>query len=194
MVPDGGAGGGGDVLNVEDAVLELFVEDAGLDLEGGLGGFEGFAEVDEAGGGVRSEVEGVDEAQHEGDGGDHGDDADEVNSAHAGGSHSGDFAVCGETGETEENADQDGHGDGDDEGVGQGVGDDAGDVSVGGRVADDELEYPAEVTGEDDEGKESSAEEGVRGDFAEDVAGEDTHFFYCFFLLPVMLVQVYPGG
>ena len=40
MVPDGGAGGGADVLNVEDVVLEVLVEDAGLDLERGLRGLE----------------------------------------------------------------------------------------------------------------------------------------------------------
>ena len=57
----------------------------------------------------------------------------------------------------------------------KGVGDDAGDVGEGGGVADDELEDFAEVAHEDDEGKEDSAEEGVGGDFAEDVAGEDAH-------------------
>ena len=57
VLPEGGSGGGGDVLDVEDAVLELFVEDAWLDLEGGLGGLEGFAESDETGGGAGREVE-----------------------------------------------------------------------------------------------------------------------------------------
>ncbi len=38
MMPEGGSGGGTDVLDVEDVVLEVFVEDAGLDLEGGLRG------------------------------------------------------------------------------------------------------------------------------------------------------------
>ncbi len=163
VTPDGGSCGGCDVLDVEDAVLELFVKDAGLDLEGGLGGFERLAERDEAGGGAGSEVEGVEEAQAKGDGGDDGDDADEVDGTHAGGAHGGDFAVGGEAGEAEEDADQNRHGDGDVERRGQGVGDDAGDVGVGGGVADDELEDSAEVAGEDDEGEEGSAEECVGG-------------------------------
>jgi len=56
-------------------------------------------------------------------------------------------------------------------------------------VANDELEDAAEVAYEDDEGKERSAEKGVRGDFAEDVASEDAHFYYCL----IKLVQVYRG-
>ena len=51
------------VMNVEDAVFELFVEDAWLDLKGCLGGFEGFAEGDEAGGGPRREIERVEQAE-----------------------------------------------------------------------------------------------------------------------------------
>src|ERR1700761_3522391 len=70
VLPDSGSGGGGDVLDVEDAVFELFVEDAWLDLKGGLRGFEGLAEGDESGGGAGREVERVEEAEGEGDGGD----------------------------------------------------------------------------------------------------------------------------
>ena len=58
-----------------------------------------------------------------------------------------------------------------------GLGGLGGGVGVGGGVADDELEDFSEVAGEDDESKEGSAEQGVRGDFAEDVAGENAHFF-----------------
>ena len=87
-----------------------------------------------------------------------------------------DLAVGGETGETEKDAYQDSHGDGDGEGGREGIGDDTDDVGVGGRVTDDELEDVPEIAHENDEGKEGSAEEGVRGDFAEDVAGEDAHF------------------
>ena len=140
VVPDGGAGGGRDILYVKDAILELFVEDARLDFEGRLGGFERFAESDETGGCAWRKIEGVEEAESEGDRGDDGDDAHEVDCAHARGAHGCDFAVCGEPGEAEENADEDGHRDCDDEGVRQGVGDDAGDVGVGGRVAHDEFE------------------------------------------------------
>ena len=52
VVPEGGTGGGSDVLDVENSVFELFVEDSRLYLEGGLRGCEGFADFDEAGGGT----------------------------------------------------------------------------------------------------------------------------------------------
>ncbi len=93
VVPESGSGGGCCVLNVEDTILELFVEDARLDLEGGLRGRERFAERDDAGGSAWGEIEGVEEAEGEGDSGDDGDDADEVDGAHAGGAHGGNFAV-----------------------------------------------------------------------------------------------------
>src|ERR1700733_10746835 len=174
-VDDDGAVGGGDVLDVKDAVLELFVKDAGLDLEGGLGRFEGLAQGEEVGGGAGGEVEGVEEAEAESDGGDDGDDADEVERAHAAGSHGSDLAVSGETAEAEEDADKNRHGDGEAEGVGQGVGDDAKDIGEGCGVADEELEDFAKIVDEEDEGEEGSAKEGVRGDFAEDVASDDAH-------------------
>ncbi len=59
--------------------------------------------------------------------------------------------------------------------LGSSVGEDAQDVGEGGGVADDELEDVAEVAHEEHEGEERAAEQGVRGDFAEDVAGEDAH-------------------
>src|ERR1700733_9325577 len=126
VMPEGGSGGGGGVLDIEDAVLELFVEDSRLDFEGGLRGREGFADRDETGGGAGREVEGVEEAEGESDGGDDGDDADEVDGSHAGGAHGGNFAVGGEAGESEEDADENGHGDGDVECGRDGVGNDAG--------------------------------------------------------------------
>src|ERR1700733_1211118 len=176
-MPEGGSSGGGNVLNVEDTVLELLVEDAGLDLEGGLGGLEGFAESDQASGGAGGKVERVEQTEDEGDGGDNGDDADEVDGSHACGAHGGDFAVGGEAGEAEEDADQNGHGDSDGERGREGVGDDADDVGVRSGVADYEFEDSAEVASKDDEGEEGSTEKGVGGDFAEDVAGENAHCF-----------------
>ena len=177
VMPEGGAGGGADVLDVEDAVFEFFVEDAGLDFEGGLGGLEGFAQRNEAGGGAGCEIERVEQAEGQCEGGDDGDDANEVDGSDAGGAHGGDFAVGGKTRETEEDADENGHGDGDGESRREGIEDDAGDIGVGGGVADNEFENFAEVASKDDEGEECSAEKGVRGDFAEDVAGENAHFF-----------------
>jgi hypothetical protein len=145
-----------------------------------LRGLQRFAEGDEAGGGARGKIERVEEAQGKCDGRDDGDDADEVNRAHTAGAHGGDFAVGCEAGEAEKDADEHGHGDGDGEGWWEGKEDDTSDVSHGGGVADDELEDTAEVAHEDNKGKEGSAEKGVRGDFAEDVAGDDAHFVYCF--------------
>ncbi len=132
VVPEGCTGGGTNVLDVEDVVLEVLVEDAGLDLEGGLGGFERVLQREESGGGVGSKVEGVDEAQTESKGGDDGDDADEIECTHAGCAHCGDLGVCSEAGQTKKDADQHGHGDGYGERVGQGVEEDAGGVGDGG--------------------------------------------------------------
>ncbi len=96
--PEGGAGAGADVLDIEDDVFEVFVEDAGLDFEGGLGVFEGIFEFEQGCGGAWGEVEGVGEAEGERAERDQGDDADEVECAHAGGAHGGDFGVGGEAG------------------------------------------------------------------------------------------------
>ena len=46
-----------------------------------------------------------------------------------------------------------------------------------------------EVPSKDDEGEEGSAKQGVGGDFAENVTGEDAHFLCCL----VNPIQVYPG-
>ena len=81
VVPKGGAGCGADVLDVEHVVMEVFVEDAGLDLEGGLGGFEAVFETQQCAGSVGCEIKRVGEAEGEGQAGDDGDDADEVKGA-----------------------------------------------------------------------------------------------------------------
>ena len=67
VMPEGGSGGGSCVLDVEHAVLELFIEDPRLDFEGSLRGREGFADRDETGSGAGREVEGVEEAEGESD-------------------------------------------------------------------------------------------------------------------------------
>ncbi len=66
VTPEGCAGGGVDVLNVEDVVAEVLIEDAWLDLEGGLRGFELVLEAEEIGGAARGEVESVDQADGRG--------------------------------------------------------------------------------------------------------------------------------
>ncbi len=176
MVPDGGAvGAGDDVLGVEDVVLEVFVEDAGLDFDGGLAGLGGVFVVEESLGGAGSDEEGVGEAEDpEGDGED-ADDADEGEDAEAGGAHGGDFAVGGEAAEAEQDADEHGHGDGEGEEAGEEVADEAKDVEGDGDAADGELHEREQVAHEEDEGEEHAAEQGVAGDFAEDVASEDAH-------------------
>ena len=83
VMPESGSGGGADILNVEDVVFELFVEDTGLNLEGGLRRLQRLSEGDEAGGGAWGEIERVEEPQYEGDRRDDGDNADEVDGSHA---------------------------------------------------------------------------------------------------------------
>ena len=52
VAPEGCAGAGADVLDVEDDVLEVLVEDAGFDFKGGLGVFEVVLKGEEGGGGA----------------------------------------------------------------------------------------------------------------------------------------------
>ena len=115
------AGAGADILHVEDVVLEVFVEDARLDFEGSLRGFELVFQLEQVGGAVRGEVESVDEAEGERGEGEDGDDADEAEGADAAGAHGGDFGVGGEAAEAEQDAGENGGGDGDGEGVGEHV-------------------------------------------------------------------------
>ena len=152
MVPGGGTGGGY-VLDVEDVVLEVFVEDSGLDLEGGLRGFELVFQLEQVGGGARGEVESVEQAEAEHEEGEDGDDAYEGEGANAAGAHGGDFAVGGEAGEAEKDSSEDRGGQGDGESVGQSVGEDAQDVGEGCGVADDEFEDLGQVAHEEDEGE-----------------------------------------
>ena len=174
MMPGGHAGAGADILHIEDVVLEVFVEDAGLDLEGCLRGFELVLQLEQIAGALGSEVESVDEADGEGGEGEDGDDADEAEGSDAAGAHGGDFGVGGEAAEAKQDAGEDGGGDGDGEGVGEHVADDAHGVGERGAV-DQEVDDLVDVVHEEHEGEEDSAEEGVGDDFAENVAGEDAH-------------------
>ncbi len=175
VMPDRGARAGGDVLDVEDIVLEVLVEDAGLDFKGGLRGFELVFEAEQVGGAAGSEVEGVDEAEGKRSEREDGDDAHEAERSDAAGAHGGDFGVGGKAGEAEEDSGEDCGGDGDGESVGQHVGEDTHDVSEGGGVADEDVEDLLHVAHEEHEGEEDPAKQSVGGDFAEDVAGEDAH-------------------
>ena len=115
MVPGGSAGGGTDVLDVEDVVLEVFVEDAGLDFEGGLRGLELAFQLEQVAGGARGEVEGVEQAKAEGGEGEDGDDADKAEDPDAAGAHGCELAVGGEAAEAEQDSGEDGGGQGDGE-------------------------------------------------------------------------------
>ena len=175
VVPGGGSGDRAHVLDVEDVVLEVFIEDAGLDFEGGLRGFELIFQLEQIAGGARREVKGVDQAEAERGEGEDGDDADKAEGPDAAGAHGGDLAVGGETAEAKEDSGEDGGGQRDGEEVGQGVGEDAQDIGEGGGVADDELEDLGQVAHEEHKGEEDHAEQSVGDDFAEDVSGEQAH-------------------
>ena len=176
VAPDGGAiGAGDDVLCVEDVVFEVFVEDAGLDGDGGLAGLGGVFVVDKGLGGAGSDEEGVGEAEDPERDGEDADDADEGEDAEAGGAHGGDFAVGCEAAEAKQDADEHGHGDGEGQKARQEIADEAKDVEGGGDAADRELHEREQVAHEQNEGEEHAAEQGVAGDFAEDVASEDAH-------------------
>ena len=176
MLPDGGAvGAGEDVLGVEDVVLEVLVEDARLDFDGGLRGLALLLVVEQGARGVRRDVEGVGEAGEPAEDGDDADDADERDDADAAGAHGGDFAVGGEAAEAEQDADEHGHGDGEGEEVGQQVADEAQEIERRGDAADGKLQERQQVAHEEDEGEEHAAEQGVADDLAKDVAGEDAH-------------------
>ena len=163
------------VLHVKDVVLEVLVEDAGLNFIAGLGGFELVFKPEERSCRTRREDERVEEAKQECAGGGDGADAHERHDAEAGGAHGGDFAVGREAAEAKEDADQDGHGNGEDERGGERVKDDAGDFRDGRGAADDELKDAAKVADEQDKGEDDAAQQAVGEDFAQDVAGKDAH-------------------
>jgi hypothetical protein len=125
VAPHRSAGGGADILHIEDLVLEVFVEDAGLDFNGSLRGFESVLELKQVAGAVGGEVKGVDQAEGKCGEGEDGDNTDKGECADAAGAHGGDLGVCGEAAETEQDAGEDGSRNGDGEAVGQHVAEDA---------------------------------------------------------------------
>ena len=162
-------------MHVDDGVFEVFVEDAGLDFEGGLGGFELALEIEDGLVGLGGDVERIHQAEDGAEDGDDGGDPDEVPDAEAGGAHGDDFGVGGEAAEAEQYADQNGHGDGDEESVGQGENEGLQYSCKAGAVADDHLEDVLEIAHEEDEGEKRAANQRVGRDFTENVSSENAH-------------------
>ena len=117
----------------------------------------------------------VQQAQAPGCNGKDGDGADEHGHAHAAGADGGDFAVGSQTAQSDEDADEHAHGQRDGEGRRQGIEKDFGNTGQWRAVADDELQQPSQVAHKDNEGEQRHAQQGVRGDFLQDVTGQDAH-------------------
>ena len=58
---------------------------------------------------------------------------------------------------------------------GKGVEEDFGNAGQGRAVADHQLQQPPQIAHEDDEGEQRHADQGVRRDLLQDVAGENAH-------------------
>ena len=116
----GGIGAGAHIFDVEHHVLEVFVEDARLNLKGSLRTPELVLQAGERRRGHGGKPDAVGQRQQPGGNGEDGDDADKHPGAQAAGAHGGDFAVGGQAAEADEDSDQQAHGDGDGAGNGQG--------------------------------------------------------------------------
>ncbi len=165
-LPYGGALGVLHVLNVEDFLGESFIKNAGLNLEGNLGAFEAVFEVSESGLSAGRDVEAIEERKDPCGHDEERKGAEESPDAHAAGTHGGDFAVGGETAETDKDSDQHAHGQRVGEGQGNGEKEDFGDAGQGSAGADDEFEDASEVAGEEDKGEDRRADQRVRRHFA----------------------------
>ncbi len=100
-------------------VVKVLVEDAGLDLVGGLCGSQRLFHIENGLIGAGGEIEGVGQAHHRAANGHDGCHADKVADAHAAGAHGDDFAVGGQAAQPQQHPHQHGHGNGDAEGVGR---------------------------------------------------------------------------
>ena len=173
--PDCGSLGAVHVLHVEHEFGKAFVEDTGLDFKGNLRALESIFEPGQRG--LRSwrEISAVDEREQPCGDNENGEDAKKGPHAQPAGAHGGDLAVGGEAAQSDENADQHAHrkrvGEGDWHGVEENFGD-AGQRSAG---ADDEFEDASQIASEQNEGEDGGADEGVRDNFAEDVASQNPH-------------------
>ena len=175
LVPVGRACSGTHVLHVENEVLEFLVEDAGLNLVGGLRCFQRPFHVEDGLVGAGGEIERVGKTQQRACDGHDGRDAHKVANAQARGAHGDDLAVRSKAAEPEQNADQHGHRNGYAEEIGQREEKDLRRAGKGGTVANHHLQNVGQVGHEQNEGEERAANERVGEDFTEDVAGQDAH-------------------
>ena len=175
LAPVGRARPGAHVLHIENKVLEVLVEDARLNLVGGLRGLQCLLHLQDGLVGARSDIEGVGQPEQRAGDGHDGSDAHKVADAQAGGAHGDDFAVGGQPAEPQQHAHQHRHGNGDLEEVGQREEKNLHHVGERGAVADHHLQDVRQVLHEENEGEERAADERVGENLAEDVAGKDAH-------------------
>ena len=162
-------------MHVENVIFEFFVEDAGLNLKRGLRALHPVLQTAQSSGRFGGHVDAVDHPQQPGGDGEDGDDANEHAGTHSAGAHGGDFAVGGETAQSDQDTDEGAHGQSNHERGGQGIEEDFADAGKRSAVADDQLKQASEVAHEDDKGEQHHAEQGVGADFLQNVAGEDAH-------------------
>jgi hypothetical protein len=173
--PVGGAGASTHILHVEDVILEIFIEDAGLDFVGSLGIGERIFQIAHGGSRLRGQDHGVEHAYDPPGYSYHAHDTDEAPHADAGRAHGSDFAVGGEATEAQQNADEHGHRNRNREHVREGEQDDLENRAQRGAVADDHFQQVGQIADEEDEGENRAPDAGVRQDFRQDVSGEDPH-------------------
>ena len=175
LPPVGRARAGAHVLHIENEVVKVLVEDAGLNLVGGLRGFQRLLHFDDGLVGARREIQRVAQAKQRAGHGHDGGDAHKVADAQARGAHGDDFAVGGQAAEPQQDAPQHRHGDGDLEQIGQREEKDLRHVGPRGAVAHHNLKNVRQLGHEQNEGEERAADEREGENLAEDVAGEDAH-------------------
>ena len=173
--PQRSAGHGLDVLHVKNDLGEAFVKHARLDFERGLGRFQVALELSQSFERAGREIDAVAESEQPGQHHENRNHAQEGPHPQAAGAHGGDFAVRGQTAESDEDADQHAHGNGVGKRDRHGKEKDFGYARQRSAVADHEFEDASEIAGEKDKSENRRADQGVGDDFSQDVAGEDAH-------------------
>ena len=163
------------VLHVEHDFGKSFIEDARLHFERNLRAFKPVFEASEGSLRLGRNIHTIYQSQQPG-----GDDEnrkypEEAPHAHAAGAHGGDFAVGGEAAEADQDSDQHAHGQRVSERQRDGEGENFSDAGQRSAGADHQFENLAQIAGEQDEGEDGDADEGVRRHFAQNVAGENPH-------------------